>query len=70
MLTGIYVAVAALEIAPGEDVKENVGGVSGEGDGLGQSHNFESKRLIFFLDVINSSLVSRRRIDMYSANIR
>ena len=70
MLTGVYVAVAAFEIALGKDVEENVGGVSGEGDGLGQSHIFESKRLIFFLAVINSSLVSRRRIDMYSANMR
>ena len=54
----------------GQDVEENVGRVSREGSRLGQGHIFVSRRLIFFLAVINSSLVRRRRIDIYSANIR
>jgi hypothetical protein len=70
MLPGVDVAMAAFEIAFSEDMKKNIGGIFGEGNGFRPDHILVSKRLIFFLAVISSSLVARRRIDMYSANIR
>jgi hypothetical protein len=35
MLLWVDIAVATIEIALGEDMEENVGGVSGKGNGLG-----------------------------------
>ena len=70
VLHWINITMVTLEITLGEDVEEYVGGVSRERNGLGYGHILASKRLIFFLAVINSSLVRRRRIDIYSANIR
>ena len=70
MLLGINVAVPASEIALGEDVKKKIGGMLGEGDGFSNGHIFSIKRLTFFLAIISSSLVARKRMDINSANMR